>query len=105
MKLRKRAPLGSTDMMAGLATATGWFQRDATVPRHIVYVGDVAELKRIEADGVMLRIGAAASLEDAWGALAARNEKGELDGTSRRAIEAEIDQVRDMTLDMLRGLE
>jgi len=40
-----------------------------------------------------------------WGALAARNEKGELDGTSRRAIEAEIDQVRDMTLDMLRGLE
>ena len=53
--------------------------------------------------------GAAQSLFDAWSehwdGLAARNEEGELVGTSRRAIEAEIDQLRDRTLDMLRGLE
>ncbi len=52
---------------------------------------------------------AAESLFDAWAehwdGLAARNEQGELDGTSRRAIEAEIDRLRDMTLEMLRGLE
>jgi hypothetical protein len=52
---------------------------------------------------------AAESLYDAWAehwdGLAQRNEKGELDGTSRRAIEAEIDRLRDMTLEMLQGLE
>jgi hypothetical protein len=40
-----------------------------------------------------------------WDGLALRNEKGELDGTSRRGIEAEIDRLRDMTLEMLQGLE
>jgi biotin operon repressor len=32
-------------------------------------------------------------------------ELRELAGTSRHAIEAEIDHIRDITLDMLRGLE
>jgi hypothetical protein len=52
---------------------------------------------------------AAESLFGAWSdhsvGLAARNQNGELVGTSRHAIEAEIDYLRDITLDMLRGLE
>ena len=40
VKLHQRAPLGSTDMIDGLATATRWFKRDASVPRHIIYIGD-----------------------------------------------------------------
>jgi len=39
-KLRQRAPLGSTDLVSGLTTASSWFDRDASVPRHIVYIGD-----------------------------------------------------------------
>ena len=52
---------------------------------------------------------AAESLFRAWGehwdGLAARDEKGALAGDSRRAIETEIDELRDRTLAMLRSLE
>jgi hypothetical protein len=52
---------------------------------------------------------AAESLYGVWNdrsaGLAARNGKGELVGTSRHAIEAEIDHLRDITLEMLQGLE
>ena len=40
-----------------------------------------------------------------WDGLAERDGQGKLAGTSRRAIEAEIDDLRDMTLAMLQGLE
>ena len=52
---------------------------------------------------------AADSLYEAWSehwdGLAERDGQGKLAGTSRRAIEAEIDDLRDMTLAMLQGLE
>ena len=57
---------GSTDM--GL-----WVTKQFRELEELIYVGEVAGLKRIEerADGA-LRIGAGASLEDAWRALVAR---------------------------------
>ena len=39
-KLRKRTPLGSTDMVKGIGNSSQMFQRDASVPRHLVYIGD-----------------------------------------------------------------
>jgi len=52
---------------------------------------------------------AADSLYNAWSehweGLAQRDEDCNLAGTSRRAIEAEIDRLRDTTLAMLRGLD
>ena len=52
---------------------------------------------------------AAESLFDAWAehwdGLAARMESGEPDRSSKRNIEAEIDRLRDITLEMLQGLE
>ena len=52
---------------------------------------------------------AADSLYRAWGehwdGLAERNSEGRLVGTSRNAIEAEIDGLRDITLAMLQGLD
>jgi hypothetical protein len=52
---------------------------------------------------------AAQSLFDAWAehwdGLAARDATGALRGTSRQAVEAEIDYVRDLTLEMLQELE
>jgi hypothetical protein len=53
--------------------------------------------------------GAAQSLFDAWAdnwdGLAATTEAGALEGKGRRAIEAEIDHVRDLTLELLQELE
>jgi hypothetical protein len=40
-----------------------------------------------------------------WDELAERDNEGNLVGAGRRAIEAEIDGLRDTTLEMLRGLE
>jgi xanthine dehydrogenase small subunit len=54
---------GSTDM--GL-----WVTKGLRDLGELLYVGEVAELKRIELRDGQLRIGAAASLEDAWRALA-----------------------------------
>ena len=52
---------------------------------------------------------AAESLFDAWSEhwdeLAERDEDGDLVGAGRRTIEAEIDELRDITLEMLQGLE
>lgn len=53
--------------------------------------------------------GAAVSLFDAWSehwdGLAATDSEGKRVGTSRRAIEAEIDHARDATLGMLQALD
>ena len=54
---------GSTDM--GL-----WVNKGMRDLGELIYVGEVAELKRVELRDGMLHIGAAASLEDAWRALA-----------------------------------
>ena len=52
---------------------------------------------------------AAESLFDAWSKhwdeLAERDSDGDLVGAGRRAIEAEIDELRDISLEMLQGLE
>ena len=40
LKLQQRAPLGSTDLVQGLASAAAVFDRDDRVPRHILYLGD-----------------------------------------------------------------
>ena len=56
---------GSTDM--GL-----WVTKGLRDLGELIHVGEVAELKRIEEREGLLHIGSAASLEDAWRALAAR---------------------------------
>ena len=52
---------------------------------------------------------AAESLFDTWAehwdGLAARNPDGALDGSSRHAIEMDIDHLRDIALDMLQSLD
>jgi xanthine dehydrogenase small subunit len=53
---------GSTDI--GL-----WVNKMFRELPHLVYIGNVAELKRIDASDSLLTIGAAASLEDGWRAL------------------------------------
>jgi len=77
------------------AERTGW-----------VTVFVIRDLASVPEDPVR---GAAESLYDAWSVhwdeLAARDRDGDLVGAGRRAIEAEIDNLRDMTLEMLRGLE
>ena len=60
-----RVLAGSTDI--GL-----WINKQFRDVGDLLYIGDVGELKRIErGDDGVLRIGAGASLEDAWSALAA----------------------------------
>ncbi|QCP51815.1 xanthine dehydrogenase small subunit [Trinickia violacea] len=61
---RARVLAGSTDV--GL-----WVTKQFRDLGDILYIGNVAELKAIERDGATLTIGAAASLEDAYAALAA----------------------------------
>jgi hypothetical protein len=52
---------------------------------------------------------AAESLFDTWSehwdGLAARDQDGALEGASRHAIETDIDRLRDITLEMLQGLD
>jgi len=58
-------------ILAGATDIGLWVNKQFRELGEIVYVGDVAELQRIEADGAQIRIGAGASLEAAWSALAA----------------------------------
>jgi xanthine dehydrogenase small subunit len=62
-------------LLAGSTDIGLWVTKQFKVLPTLVYLGDVAELKRIEtrADGTLC-IGAGASLEDAWAALAQRHE-------------------------------
>jgi xanthine dehydrogenase small subunit len=59
-------------LLAGATDIGLWVNKQFRDVGELIYVGDVAQLRRIELDGDTLRIGAGASLEDAWGALAAR---------------------------------
>ncbi|MFO1219261.1 MAG: xanthine dehydrogenase small subunit [Burkholderiaceae bacterium] len=65
-----RAANPQARLVAGATDVALWVNKQHRDLGDVVYVGDVAEMKRIEHDGTTLRIGAAASLEDAWSALA-----------------------------------
>ncbi len=62
-------------LLAGATDIGLWVNKQFRDLGDIVYLGEVAELRRIETDtsAGVLRIGAGASLEDAWSALTARH--------------------------------
>ncbi|MEP7067963.1 MAG: xanthine dehydrogenase small subunit [Usitatibacter sp.] len=59
-------------LLAGGTDVGLWFTKQLREPRPILYLGDVAELDRIEAHGSTLAIGAAVSLTDAYAAIVER---------------------------------
>ncbi len=68
--LRDQKP--NAQLLAGSTDVGLWVNKQFRALGDIIYVGDVAELKRIEVQGDQLFIGAGASLEAAWRALAQR---------------------------------
>jgi len=67
-----RAAKPAAKLLAGSTDMGLWVTKQFRDLGELIFIGEVAELKRIElADGV-LQIGAAASLEDAWQALVAQ---------------------------------
>lgn len=69
--LREARPQAT--LLAGATDIGLWNNKQFRPLPELLYVGDVKEIQRIEAlDGGVLRIGAGASLEDAWTALAER---------------------------------
>ena len=68
--VRERLP--KAQLLAGSTDVGLWVNKQLRELGDIVYIGDVESLKRIEAHEDGLWIGAAASLETAWRALAAR---------------------------------
>ncbi len=69
---RLRLAHPQAQLLAGATDIGLWVNKQMRDLGDIVYIGEVAELKRITAKDGVLSIGAAASLEDAWGALAER---------------------------------
>jgi xanthine dehydrogenase small subunit len=69
--LRERHP--QARLLAGATDIGLWVNKQFRDVGDLLYIGDVDELRRIERRdaGKLLRIGAAATLEDAWAALAA----------------------------------
>ncbi len=59
-------------LLAGSTDIGLWVNKMFRALPELLYVGNVDELKRVESNGDVLSIGAAASLEDAWRALVAR---------------------------------
>ncbi len=70
--LRERLP--QARLLAGATDIGLWVNKQFRDVGDLIYVGDVAALKRIEVVDGALEIGAGAALEDAWAALAARFE-------------------------------
>ena len=68
-RLREQNP--DARLLAGCTDIGLWVNKQFRDLGDIVYVGDVDELKRIETRDGQLHIGAGATLEDAWSALAA----------------------------------
>jgi xanthine dehydrogenase small subunit len=68
--LREQKP--KAQLLAGSTDVGLWVNKQFRNLGDIIYVGEVAELKRIEVQGDQLVIGAGASLEAAWRALAQR---------------------------------
>jgi len=69
---RLRAASPQARLLAGATDIGLWVNKQFRDLGDILYVGEVAELKRIMVNDGVLGIGAAASLEDAWAALAQR---------------------------------
>ena len=69
-ELRERNP--QARLLAGCTDIGLWINKQFRDVGDLIYVGEVAELKRIDVRDGYLRIGAGASLEAAWSALAAR---------------------------------
>ena len=67
-----RAQLPHATLLAGCTDIGLWVNKQFRELGDILYVGEVDELKRIDTQQGVLRIGAGASLEAAWRALAAR---------------------------------
>ena len=68
--LREQKP--AAQLLAGSTDVGLWVNKQFRNLGDIIYVGEVVELKRIEVQGDQLVIGAGASLETAWRALAER---------------------------------
>jgi xanthine dehydrogenase small subunit len=68
---RLRAARPDTRILAGSTDVGLWVTKQFRPLGDILFIGNVAELKTISRDAQWLTIGAAASLEDAYGALAA----------------------------------
>jgi xanthine dehydrogenase small subunit len=66
-----RAARPEARLVAGATDVGLWVTKQLRVLPEVIHTGDVAELRRVEEAGGVLRIGAAASLEAAWSALAA----------------------------------
>lgn len=58
-------------LLAGATDIGLWVNKLFRDVGDLIYLGNVAELRRIERDGTMLRIGASVPLEDGWAALVA----------------------------------
>ena len=69
-RLREQHPHAT--LLAGCTDIGLWVNKQFRDLGEIIYLGDVAELKRIDERDGHLHIGAGASLEDAWSALARR---------------------------------
>ncbi|TMH32550.1 MAG: xanthine dehydrogenase small subunit [Betaproteobacteria bacterium] len=68
-----REQLPQARLLAGATDIGVWVNKQFKSLGDIIYIGDVDELKRIEARDGELHIGAGASLEAAWAALAKRH--------------------------------
>jgi xanthine dehydrogenase small subunit len=66
-----RAELPQALLLAGSTDVGLWVTKQMRDLGDIIYLGDVAELRRIETRDGVLHIGAGATLEDAWAALVA----------------------------------
>ena len=67
--LREQHP--EARLLAGATDIALWVNKQFRDLGTLLYIGEVAELRRIGVAGGLLRIGSAAPLEDAWSALAA----------------------------------
>ncbi len=66
---RLRAELPDARLLAGATDIGLWVNKQMRDVGDLLYIGAVAELRRIDRSDAGLRIGAAATLEDAWAAL------------------------------------
>ncbi len=67
-----RADRPQAHVLAGATDIGLWVNKQLRELPELIFIGEVAELQRIERVDAALQIGAAASLEAAWGALAAQ---------------------------------
>jgi len=66
-----RADLPQARVLAGSTDVGLWVTKQFRELGELLYIGDVAELKRVQVTDTAIAIGAAATLEDAWQALVA----------------------------------